>query len=131
MSMAFLLDFGRSRTWPTEARTVKPPDVSSDLRYFSIVFAFAGDSTMTSFIEVARTSHRYIALLYHKSNPLDDAAVIKPDNAVGQSAVFLLVRDHDDGLPLLVQFLEDPHDSVRGLAVEVRGGFVGKEYLRA
>ena len=34
---------GRSRRWPMEATTLKSPP-----RYFSIVFAFAGDSTITS-----------------------------------------------------------------------------------
>src|SRR5256885_2977577 len=33
---------GRSMTWPIEASTVKPFP-----RYFSIVFAFVGDSTIT------------------------------------------------------------------------------------
>src|SRR3546814_18271607 len=36
---------GRSRTWPNEARTVWPGP-----RYFSMVFAFAGLSTTTTFI---------------------------------------------------------------------------------
>ncbi len=45
MSMAFLFDFGKSRTWPTEARTVKAPS-----RYFSMVFALLGDSTINNFI---------------------------------------------------------------------------------
>jgi hypothetical protein len=38
-------DFGRSRTWPTDARTTK-----SFPRYLEMVFDFEGDSTMTSFI---------------------------------------------------------------------------------
>ena len=37
-----IFDFGRSFTWPTEARTSKPRP-----RYFLMVLAFAGDSTMT------------------------------------------------------------------------------------
>ena len=40
---------GRSITWPTEAFTVK-----SRPRYFLIVFALAGDSTMTRFFAMAR-----------------------------------------------------------------------------
>ena len=43
--MAALLDFGKSRTCPTDARTVKAPS-----KYFSIVFAFDGDSTINNFI---------------------------------------------------------------------------------
>ena len=43
--MAFLFDFGKSRTCPTDARTVKAPS-----RYFSIVFALDGDSTINNFI---------------------------------------------------------------------------------
>src|SRR3989344_6615673 len=41
--MAFLFDFGRSRTCPTDARTVYLPP-----RYFEIVFAFEGDSTISN-----------------------------------------------------------------------------------
>src|SRR3989344_6955642 len=45
-STASLFDFGKSRMCPTDARTVKP-----EPRYFSIVFALAGDSTITNFIQ--------------------------------------------------------------------------------
>ena len=49
MSMAFLFDFGKSRICPTDARTV---NLSAELakepsRYFSIVFALDGDSTIS------------------------------------------------------------------------------------
>ena len=44
--MASLFDFGRSLTWPMEARTVK-----SAPKYLEIVFAFAGDSTINKFIK--------------------------------------------------------------------------------
>src|SRR3989344_6977665 len=45
ISMAFLLLFGRSRTWPTEARTEK-----SLPKNLEIVRLLVGDSTMTRFI---------------------------------------------------------------------------------
>src|ERR1700744_2167860 len=45
MSRAFVLDLGRSRIWPTEARTTKPSP-----RYLEMVLDFDGLSTMTSFI---------------------------------------------------------------------------------
>ena len=50
MFMFFLFDFGRSRTWPTDARTRKSPELSISFKYFSIVLALAGDSTITNFI---------------------------------------------------------------------------------
>ena len=45
ISIAFFCDFGRSRMCPIDARTVYAPS-----RYFSIVFAFDGDSTINNFI---------------------------------------------------------------------------------
>ena len=39
--------FGRSLTWPTDDLTAKSPP-----RYFPIVFAFAGDSTISSFFDI-------------------------------------------------------------------------------
>ena len=43
--MASLFDLGKSLMCPIDARTVKAPS-----KYFSIVFAFDGDSTINSFI---------------------------------------------------------------------------------
>src|SRR5690242_14667528 len=48
MSTPILL-LGRSITWPTEAFTTYP-----EPRYFLIVFAFAGDSTTTRVLPLAR-----------------------------------------------------------------------------
>src|SRR3970282_2520835 len=45
ISMALLLLFGRSRTWPTEARAEKSPP-----RNFEMVLDFVGDSTITKFM---------------------------------------------------------------------------------
>jgi hypothetical protein len=44
---AFLLLLGRSRICPTEARTSYAP-----FRYFAIVFAFDGLSTISNFIRI-------------------------------------------------------------------------------
>jgi hypothetical protein len=53
----FFLGFlGRSRTCPIEAFTVK-----SLPRYLLIVFALAGDSTMTRFLASLVPSLRYVA----------------------------------------------------------------------
>src|SRR5690606_20395776 len=50
MSIAFLFDFGKSLMCPTDARTViLPPALSAD-KYFSMVFAFDGDSTINNLI---------------------------------------------------------------------------------
>ncbi len=55
--MAPFSDFGRSRTWPTDARTVYPAP-----KYFSIVFAFAGDSTITSVVLMTSIDTREMIL---------------------------------------------------------------------
>src|SRR6476660_1614114 len=59
MSIAFLFDLGRSRTCPTDARTIKSPDGLISLRYFSIVFALDGDSTIIRFIGVRRSRPQF------------------------------------------------------------------------
>jgi hypothetical protein len=57
--------------------------------------------------------------------PLDDA-VLDIDDAVGVLGDVVLVGDKDDGVAFGMQAVEEGHDLVAGLGVEVAGGLVGK-----
>ena len=57
----------------------------------------------------------------------DDATVAQADDPLGVSGDILFVRHDDDGLPGLVQILEEVDDLDRGLRIEVAGGFVGQQ----
>ena len=71
--MAVLFDFGKSRMCPTEARTVNLPS-----RYFSIVFAFEGDSAKaTNEAQPGLITRRELVLLRHLCNRLESFGVTK------------------------------------------------------
>ncbi len=52
------------------------------------------------------------------------------EDAVGAIGDRLVVSDHDDGLAVVVHFLEEVENSQAGVFVEVAGGFIGEEQLR-
>jgi hypothetical protein len=56
-----------------------------------------------------------------------DDAVADGDDAVGVFGDVGLVGDEDDGVALGVEFVEEGHDLVAGLGVEVAGGLVGED----
>src|SRR5450759_1090704 len=60
----------------------------------------------------------------------DDFAVAEPDDPPGELRDVLLVRDEDDGLSVVVQLLEDGHDLLGRLRVEVSGRLVRQHQLR-
>src|SRR5687768_16066874 len=60
-----------------------------------------------------------------------DAAVQHLDGAIGAGRDLRIVRNDDDGDALPVQLLKQPQDLVAGARVEVAGGLVGQEQLRA
>ena len=59
-----------------------------------------------------------------------DLPVAERDDAPGVLGDVRLVRDEDDRLPLVVQLLEDRHDLLGGLRVEVSRRLVGEEDRR-
>src|SRR5882724_1603590 len=68
----------------------------------------------------------------HGVSLLHLAAVEQADDSVGAVGQARVVGDHDHGrLVLAVQLFENAHDLVAHLAVEVAGGLVGQEDLRA
>ena len=56
-----------------------------------------------------------------------DDAVADGDDAVGELGDVGLVGDDDDGVALGVELVEEGHDLVAGLGVEVSGGLVGED----
>ena len=52
------------------------------------------------------------------------------DGALSAGGVFLGVCHHDDGGAFGVEFLEELHDLLSVLGVEVAGGLVGEDELR-
>src|SRR3954469_25726662 len=58
---------------------------------------------------------------------LDDAAVEEMDAAIGVAGVPRVVRDHRDRRTGAVQLLEQLHDRLAVLRVEISGGLVGQE----
>src|SRR5262245_1986846 len=65
------------------------------------------------------------------SSSVDLAAVEQPDGPLRLGGLVGIVRDHDDRAPFArVEVLQDPHDLVAHLAVEIPRGLVGGEYLR-
>src|SRR3989344_3349395 len=60
----------------------------------------------------------------------DNSTIIYAHYPAGELGVLLLMRDHDDGLALLVQVLKYFHNPPRGLVVEVGGRLVGKKDFR-
>src|SRR5687768_994244 len=56
-----------------------------------------------------------------------DPAIPEDHHPPGMGGDVGLVGHHDDGLPLVVQGLEDPHDLLAGGAVEVAGRLVGQQ----
>ena len=52
------------------------------------------------------------------------------DGALSAGGVFLGVCHHDDGGAFGVEFLEELHDFLSVLGVEVAGGLVGEDELR-
>src|SRR5438477_71446 len=67
-------------------------------------------------------------LARHRS-VFDHLAVAEHDDSPGELRDVLLVRDEDDGLPRSVQRLEDRHDLLGGLRVEVSGRLVRQHQL--
>ena len=60
----------------------------------------------------------------------DDAAVVELHDAAGDARIFILMRDHNNGLSIPMELLKNIDDAVGGLAVKIRGRFVGKENTR-
>ncbi len=58
-------------------------------------------------------------------------AIDQPDMARRVAGHVVLVGDHDDGHPLRVQIGQHLHDLVAAFLVEVAGGLVGQDHLRA
>ena len=56
-----------------------------------------------------------------------DEAVVKSNNAVGVLRDVGLVGDDEDGVADGMQVIEEGHDLVAGLGVEVPGGLVGED----
>ena len=56
-----------------------------------------------------------------------DDAVADGDDAVGVFGDVGLVGDEDDGVAVGVELVEEGHDLVAGLGVEVSGGLVGED----
>src|SRR5579862_5176081 len=56
-----------------------------------------------------------------------DLAIAQADDAMGVAGNFIFVGDQDDGIALLMEPVEQGHDLVAGLAVEVSGGLVGQQ----
>ena len=56
-----------------------------------------------------------------------DNTITDCDDAVSEFGDVGLVRDHDDGIALGVKFVEERHDLVTGLGVEVSRGLVGED----
>src|SRR5882724_10023302 len=56
-----------------------------------------------------------------------DDAVADGDDAMGILGDIGLVGDYDDGVAVGVELVEESHDLVAGLGVEVSGGLVGED----
>ena len=56
-----------------------------------------------------------------------NGAVLDMNHAVSVFGNIGLVGDEDDGVAARVQFVEEAHDLVAGLGVEVTGGLVGED----
>ena len=62
----------------------------------------------------------------------DNHAVVDADDALGVTGDILVVGDEDDGETfLLVELLQHPEHFDGGAGVEIAGGLVGEEELRA
>jgi len=58
---------------------------------------------------------------------LGDHAVFDVDDAVGVLGDVVLMGDENDGIALRMQAIEQGHDLVTGLRVEIARRFVGKD----
>src|ERR1035438_1528416 len=56
-----------------------------------------------------------------------DYDVFDVDDAVGVFGDVVLVRNEDDGIAFGVQAIEQGHDLVAGLGVEISGGYIGED----
>ena len=61
----------------------------------------------------------------------DDLAVKQVNRTLGAGGVLLAVGYHHDGRAFLVQFLQQVHHLLAVLGVEVTGGLVREDQLRA
>lgn len=57
----------------------------------------------------------------------DDVAIFHADDAFCMTSDVGLVGDHDDGLAVVVELLEEGEDFLAGGGVEVARGFIGEE----
>ena len=58
---------------------------------------------------------------------IGDDTVANVDDAMGEFGDVVLVGDEDDGVALRMEFVEEAHDLVAGLRIEVSGRLVGEE----
>jgi hypothetical protein len=72
----------------------------------------------------SRAIDMFVALI-----PLDQA-VTKTNDPVSIMSNVIFVCYHDDGVPLIMKFLKQVHDIVRGFCIEVTGWFIGKNDRR-
>ena len=73
------------------------------------------------------TLHRQPALLSLHFVALDHS-VLNMDHSVGVGGDVVFVGDEDDGIAFGMKAIEQGHDFVTGLRVQVSGGLVGKNY---
>src|SRR3989344_3380237 len=89
MSTASLLLLGKSRICPTDARTVNPLP-----RYFSIVLAFAGDSTITSFIfYILERVHRFSINAKKRNETVHETVICSVDRKTASASIWFFL-DH-------------------------------------
>jgi hypothetical protein len=56
--------------------------------------------------------------------PIRKHPILHAHNPISVRSDLRVVRDHDDGAPIPVQVLKDPHDLISGLCVEISGWLV-------
>src|SRR5579885_280175 len=71
-------------------------------------------------VQVGGADQRRLRGLHPRAGAVvDDEAVPHPDDPLGVLGDVVLVGDHDDGLPRVIELAEHLHDLVAGLGVEV------------
>src|SRR5579872_2632894 len=98
-------------------RLFKPSWIMRIRRERDILYPLVSTGDSRSTIDVGRSGF------------LEDDAVAHHDLALGPVGDVLLVRDHDDRAPLLIERPEHLHDLVAGCRIEVAGGLVGQDDL--
>src|SRR6185437_233283 len=96
-------------------------------RFQPLARRFYRASSMMPTRYLRSTLHRQPALLSLHFVALDHS-VLNMDHSVGVGGDVVFVGDEDDGIAFGMKAIEQGHDFVTGLRVQVSGGLVGKNY---